>query len=350
MRTLLFVSFFLFSHVLLAQRYSSFIKDLPRPARVVNDFGNFLLSSEENALEKELISYRKKTGNAIVIITLSTLTDNKTGTTWSVEETSLQYFSKWGIGDKKKNNGVLLLISKEPRRVRITTGTGVENKLPDNECQRIVEETIVPKFKSGMIYAGLREGVNDIEDNLSGVQTRAHNTIQGGSSSQSAENWATADEPVQTEPQPLAQPQQSAPYVSSYVNRRPPTVGETILGFLLMAVVIWLRVQYVRKKDQGSGNNVSDYLKATGWTFLWMLKIVFGIFILFFLLFKRRGGGYRRNSYYNGYDDGYDRGRSHGRGSSSVSSGSYGGDGGSSEGSGSYGGGRSNGGGASGSW
>jgi uncharacterized protein len=355
MRTLLFVSFFLFSHVLLAQRYSSFIKDLPRPARVVNDFGNFLLSSEENALEKELISYRKKTGNAIVIITLSTLTDNKTGTTWSVEETSLQYFSKWGIGDKKKNNGVLLLISKEPRRVRITTGTGVENKLPDNECQRIVNETIVPKFKSGMIYAGLREGVNDIEVKLGGAgggKVYNESDVQSGSGT-GADNWATTDEPVQTEAQPLAQPQQSTPYVSAYENnRRPPTVGETILGFLLMALVIWLRVQYVRKNDQGSGNNVTDYLNATGWTFLWMLKIVFGIFILFFLLFKRRGGGYRRNSYYNGYDDGYDRGRSHGRGSSSVSSGSYGGGGGSgsSEGSGSYGGGRSNGGGASGSW
>lgn len=341
MRTFLFVSLFLFSHILLAQRYSSFIKDLPTPARVVNDFGSFLSTSEESSLEKELISYRKKTGNAIVIITLPTLTDHKTGTTWSIEETSLQYFSKWGIGDKNKNNGVLLLISKEPRRVRITTGTGVENKLSDNECQRIIDQTIVPNFKSGMIYTGLKEGVNEIETTLGSVQNKAYSGTQSGSGAQT-------DEPVQSQPQTLAQPQQATPYASSY-NRRPPTVGETILGLLLMALVIWLRVQYVRKNDQGTGNNVSDYLNATGWTFLWMLKIAFGIFILFFLLFKRRGGRYRRNSYYDGYDDGYDRGRSNGGGRSYASSGGSGG-GGSAEGGESYGGGRSNGGGASGSW
>jgi uncharacterized protein len=260
MRTFLFVSLFLISNVLLAQRYSSFIKDLPAPARVVNDFGSFLSTSEENSLAKELNSYRKKSGNAIVIITLPTLTDHKTGTTWSVEETSLQYFSKWGIGDKNKNNGVLLLISKEPRHVRITTGTGVENKLPDNECQRIIDETIVPNFKSGKIYTGLREGVNDIEAALNG-------TGSSESGAQSANGaLEPADAPVQPEPVLQTQPQQQTPYVSSYNSyQRPPTVGETILGFLLLAVVIWLRVRYVRKKDGGSGSNLTDYLKATGW-------------------------------------------------------------------------------------
>jgi uncharacterized protein len=76
MRKLLFVVFVLFSHILLAQRYSSFIKDLPTPARVVNDFGGLLTSSDEKTLEKELISFRQKKGYSIVIITLSTLTDN----------------------------------------------------------------------------------------------------------------------------------------------------------------------------------------------------------------------------------------------------------------------------------
>lgn len=366
MRTCLFVILLFVSNVLPAQRYSSFIKDLPKPARVVNDFGNFLSSGERNSLEKELISYRKKSGNAIVIIILSTLTDHKTGTTWSVEETSLQYFSKWGIGDKNKNNGVLLLVSKEPRRVRITTGTGVENKLSDNECQRIIDKTIVPNFKTGMFYTGLREGVNDIEVTLGGgTRSRAYsgsrvysesgaqseNGVQSAGGAQAADNWATVDEPVQPEPERQAQPQLPTQNVSSYnTYRTPPTVGETILGFLLLAVAIWLRVRYVRRKDRGSGSNLGDYINATGWALLWCLKIAFGLFILIYMMFRRSGrSNYRRSSYYDGYDEGYDRGRSNGRERNSVSSGSSG-DSGSSEGSGSYGGGRSNGGGASGSW
>jgi uncharacterized protein len=353
MRTFLFVSLFLISHVLQAQRYSSFIKDLPTPARVVNDFGSFLSSSEKGSLEKELISYRKKTGNAIVIITLSTLTDHKTGTTWSVEETSLQYFSKWRIGDKNKNNGVLLLISKEPRRVRITTGTGVEDLLTDDDCQLIIDETITPSFKAGDFFNGLKEGVNDIEDALGGGgQSTRHSAMQSGTQ---ANNRSAATDMAQPLTQTQAQPQQPTPYVSSYNSyRKPPTAGETILGFVMLAVIIWLRVQYIRKKDKGSGSNLTDYLNATGWTFLWMLKIVFGLFILIAMLFKRnRRGYYRRDSYYDGYEDGYDRGRSRGR--SFLSSGSSGGSsssggGGSAEGSDSFGGGRSNGGGASGSW
>lgn len=73
MRTLLLVFLLLTSHVLLAQRYSPEIKDIPRPARVVNDFGDFLSYRERSNLEDELIAYRKRTGNAIVIITLSSL-------------------------------------------------------------------------------------------------------------------------------------------------------------------------------------------------------------------------------------------------------------------------------------
>lgn len=337
MRKLLFIVFVLLSHVMLAQRYSSFIKDLPKPARVVNDFGGFLSATQKNNLEKELIAYRKKSGNAIVIITLSTLTDYKTGTTWSVEETALQYFSKWGIGDKVKNNGVLILLSKEPRRIRITTGTGVENVLTDNECQRIIDETIVPNFKSGQIYAGLKEGLDEIKTTLTGK-------------TQVADDWATSDKTAQPQPVQQAQ-QQQTPYVSSNNStREPPKPAQIIGGLVLIAFCVWLRAKYVSKRE-GSG---ADYLKATGWVLKWVLIIGGGwLFILIYKMSQNSSSGYR-GSYYHGYDRGYSRGsrsyNSGNSGGSSYRSSSSGSSGSSSEGSGSYGGGRSNGGGASGSW
>lgn len=347
MRTLLLALLCLLGNVLFAQHYSSFIKDLPTPARVVNDFGGFFTPTQKSTLEDSLISYKRRTGNAIVVITLSTLTDHKTGTTWSVEETALQYFSKWGIGDRNKNNGVLVLLSKEPRRVRITTGTGVDKILTDDECQRIINETIVPYFKQGKYYTGLKTGIHDIEAVLDAK-------IEPEAETPAANNLVA----------PAATQQQS-----QYASRE-PTLGEKIFFLFVFALTVWLRARYLRSKrvgayDANSGATepsnaitMSEYLSAFGWTFLWMLKIAFGVFILFYLLFRRRGGGRSyRSSYDDGYDDGYSRGRRSGSSffssnrssSSSYSSGSSSGSS-SASGSGSYGGGRSNGGGATGSW
>src|ERR1044072_1664801 len=133
MRTLLTVILLLTGIVLLAQQ-SNFIKDRPFTPHVVNDYGSFLSSSDERTLENELISFREKKGYSIVIITLSTLTDNS-GYTWSLEDASLQDFNKWGMGNKLRNDGVFMLLSRDPRRVRIATGTGVESKLTDEVCQ-----------------------------------------------------------------------------------------------------------------------------------------------------------------------------------------------------------------------
>jgi len=307
MRTLLFVSLFLMSHVLLAQRYSSYIKDLPRPAREVNDFGDFLTYRERNNLETQLISYRKKTGNSIVIITLSTLP-------FSIKETSLQYFNKWGIGDLFDNNGVLLLVSRYPRRVRITTGSGIDDILTDNDCQRIIDETIVPSFKERMFYTGLKEGVDNIEAILG---DRAPYTVQHPA-------------PVTTAPQtPTPPPQQIITYGPDNIDEsNSETLRWVIWGIILFVVVIWLRIRYLKRRPDAktfSAEGFSDappsettktflgYLIATGWALFWVLKFAVMVPVFIFSFIARFFGG-------------------------------------SSRGGGSYGGGRSSGGGASGSW
>ena len=340
MRTLLTVILFLAGNVLLAQQ-SNFIKNRPFIAHVVEDYGSFLSTSDEKALEKELISFREKKGYSIVIITLSSLTDN-TGYTWPVEEAALQYFNKWGIGNKRSNNGVLILLSKEPRRIRIATGTGVEANLTDGDCQRIINKTIVPNFKMGRYYAGLKEGVQDIESELTGWASSSApaNHVHSGGKAPAADNWTTADEPAQ--PQALARPQQQQPQPAAQpVNSTEKmlknlTATQIISGSLMLALITWLRVRWVNanrrrnaatlpEDENVSGNTggvVMDYVNALGWVFLWWLKIVgwtllccFGIFAIFF---------------------GYNvwKGRSFSSGSARAS----------------FGGGRSDGGGATGSW
>src|SRR5688572_15651875 len=83
-----------------------FIRPLPVPHRVVNDFGKFLDENESAWLEKELVNYHLRSGNAIVFISLDSLSDPKTEKQYTIEEAALLYFNNWGIGDSIKNNGV----------------------------------------------------------------------------------------------------------------------------------------------------------------------------------------------------------------------------------------------------
>jgi uncharacterized protein len=331
MRTFLFVTLALISNVVFAQRYGASIKDRPKPARVVNDYGSFLTRSEKSNLENKLISYRKRSGNAIVIITLSTLP-------YSLEETALQYFNKWGIGDRKKNNGVLILLSREPANIRITTGIGIEHTLTDNDCQRIIDETIVPAFKAGRFYAGLNEGIDDIAT-----------TLKGGTQQNATQNNYNTDAAgiAQTQQQPATQPQTN--YTTSTYTRKPPTLREIIGGAVMFTLLTWLRVLYVRARRRPDGesyssdgseqttgnNNVTDWLGAAGWVFLLTLKVAFwAVAILFGFLALCFGAASVSRSLFRSAGGSFSGGRSSGGGAS----GSWGGGGGAGASSGGAGG------------
>ena len=75
---------------------------------------------------------------------------------------------KWGIGQKGKDNGVLILVAKNERKVNISTGYGVEHLLTDALSRRIVENIITPNFKSGNFYAGLNKGTDAVFKVLTG--------------------------------------------------------------------------------------------------------------------------------------------------------------------------------------
>ncbi|WP_240348467.1 TPM domain-containing protein [Longitalea arenae] len=140
----------------------SFVRPLPVPHRAVNDFAKFVNENEKALLEKELVAYHTRTGNAIVFISLDSLTDPATKKQYTIEEAARLYFNTWGIGDSIKNNGVLIMASKSPRRVRIEVGKGLEIILTNEFCQQIIDEKLVPNFKQGSFFAGIKEAVEAI--------------------------------------------------------------------------------------------------------------------------------------------------------------------------------------------
>jgi uncharacterized protein len=173
----LFISFFSFAQK--KQQSDNFIRRLSKPAKAVNDFGHFLKASEIQLLEKELVRYYKTSTNAIAVITLDSLTDPKTKKQYTIEETALLYFNKWGLGDSIKNNGVLILITRKPRGVRIEVGTGLETVLTNEVCKQVIDEQLVPSFKKQLFFTGLKDAIDALEKALDDEQQAAATGIGG---------------------------------------------------------------------------------------------------------------------------------------------------------------------------
>lgn len=122
------------------------------------------LSNEDVSRISNLIkAERQKKSLQIGVLMIDTL-----GNDDSLEEYSLKVARQWGIGDKKKSNGVLLLIAKNDRKMRIEVGNGMEGSLTDARASQIIRNTIAPKFRSGDYAGGVEAGVKRIIDAAEG--------------------------------------------------------------------------------------------------------------------------------------------------------------------------------------
>jgi uncharacterized protein len=137
---------------------------LPFPAltgRVV-DAANILKPDERAALEQKLKAHEDKTTDQVVVATVPSLS----GT--SVEDYANRLFRAWQLGQKQKNNGVLLMVAPNERKVRIEAGYGLEGALTDALSKVIVATAIAPKFKQNDYAGGLNAGVDAILSILTG--------------------------------------------------------------------------------------------------------------------------------------------------------------------------------------
>jgi uncharacterized protein len=156
--TLLF-SIFLVAVILRGQPS---VPDRPNPPRLVNDFAGLLSADENRQLERELVSYNDSSSNQMAVVTLKSLGD------YAIEDYALEMGRKWGVGRKAKNNGVLIIVSVDPRKINISPGYGLEGALPDLLCKRIITNEITPSFKQGQYYLGLSNGVKSIRSAAKG--------------------------------------------------------------------------------------------------------------------------------------------------------------------------------------
>lgn len=118
----------------------------------VNDYANLLNNETKEYIMKSNISLNEKTGAQIVVVTVESLEGN------SIEEYSTELFRKFGIGDKEKNNGLLLLLALQERKFRVEVGYGLEGILPDAKTGRIQDQYIIPYLKNDNWNEGIKNG------------------------------------------------------------------------------------------------------------------------------------------------------------------------------------------------
>jgi len=144
-RLLLFVTLVLSRDVVFAQT----LPKQPNPPRLVNDFAGMLSRSENQRLEDKLVAFNDSTSNQIAVITVKSLEG------YDISDYTVKTFNAWKIGNVKKNNGILLLISQQERKAWMTTGYGLEGGVPDALARRILDNQIAPAFKASKYYEGL---------------------------------------------------------------------------------------------------------------------------------------------------------------------------------------------------
>ncbi len=131
-------------------------EEIPKLSQRVTDLTATLSSSELNSLETELRTFEQTTSTQIVVVMVPSIGEG------AIEEVALRIAEENGVGQKGKNNGVVLFIAKGDRQIRIEVGYGLEGALPDALAGQIIRKEIVPWFKRGSYYEGIRSGIQAI--------------------------------------------------------------------------------------------------------------------------------------------------------------------------------------------
>jgi len=124
-------------------------------SRIVDEAGLFS-ATQKASLESTLSAHESATSNQIVVVTLASIQG------YDIADYGYQLGRAWGIGSKEHNNGVLLIIAPNERKVRIEVGYGLEGALPDAIANSIIQNTILPAFKQKNYFEGASSGVNAI--------------------------------------------------------------------------------------------------------------------------------------------------------------------------------------------
>jgi uncharacterized protein len=127
----------------------------PLKARVT-DLTGTLNAAQRSDLESRIAAYEARRGSQMAVLILSTTKPEE------IDQYSIRVAEAWKIGRKGVDDGLILVVAKDDRRLRIEVGYGLEGAIPDSLANRVIDERITPRFRDGDFYGGLRDGVDQL--------------------------------------------------------------------------------------------------------------------------------------------------------------------------------------------
>lgn len=135
---------------------------IPALAARVTDLTNTLSAEQQSALESRLAQFEQQEGSQMAILLVPSTRPE------AIEQYSIRVVDEWKLGRKGVDDGILILVAKNDREMRIEVGYGLEGVIPDAIANRIIEETMVPYFRQGDFYGGLSAAVEQLAGLVAG--------------------------------------------------------------------------------------------------------------------------------------------------------------------------------------
>ena len=236
----------------------------PVPFRFVNDQAQMLAPADAKKLESGLRRYADKTGTQVVVVTVPSLGGRE------VADYGRALGTAWGVGQRDKNNGLVVLLSAQEHKVTIQPGSGLKSTITPAVTSRVINE-MTPSFKQGNYFAGLRTGLNTLMLTANPDSNPRKNQAGAVAGSNAAAAGAAASvgasEPVQSN---LTEPAQ-APAVSNDPIMAPPApapvssgpgIGTLLIGALVVGGGLWFLLRLFRRRSQAaaSPNTTPNFL------------------------------------------------------------------------------------------
>ena len=125
--------------------------DVPKLEARVNDYAGVLTPERAKAIENQLAAHERSTGQQFALLTVKSLEGD------AIEDFSIRVAEAWQLGNKERDDGLVLIVVPAERKVRIEVGYGLEGAIPDIYANRVIAEYLTPKFRTGDFYGGIDE-------------------------------------------------------------------------------------------------------------------------------------------------------------------------------------------------
>ena len=205
---------------IISSAYLSALEVPPLEGRV-NDQADILTVEEEQNLEQTLKNIETNTSSQFVLLTIISLLDE------NLEEYSMRVVEEWKLGQKDKDNGVLLLVALNERRIRIEVGYGLEPELPDGRCGTIIRSIITPAFRQGKYF----DGINDAFLAMNAYVTGSDNIDQ---------------------------------YEEKYASEDDSALGTVVTFIVFFSIALFIMVMFIKGTKSGKKGKSSGFWTSSG--------------------------------------------------------------------------------------